>query len=188
MTTIQKYDTFGKRFLAGIVDTAVFVPFILLQNYFEDRNHSNGFIIATIAFNICWMIYVVIGHGKYGQTVGKRVMGLKVFALNEKDVIGFKRAFYREAIWFFATIIAIVYFINSGESVSTQTRNVEAEFYGGYLDLFSGIWFIMELITISFNAKRRALHDLIAGSVVIDLNDLKREELQNRHRDVLESN
>jgi uncharacterized RDD family membrane protein YckC len=38
-----------------------------------------------------------------------------------------------------------------------------------------------------FNKKRRALHDCIAGSVVLDLNEMKREDLQMRHEQLLTS-
>ena len=28
-------------------------------------------------------------------------------------------------------------------------------------------WFLLEIVTMTFNSKRRALHDFIAGSVVV---------------------
>jgi uncharacterized RDD family membrane protein YckC len=185
MTPIHKYDTFEKRFLAGIVDSIVFVPFILAENYFEDRNHTNGFLTATILFNVCWMIYSTVDHGKYGQTVGKKMMGLKVFRLNERDVIGYKRAFYREAIPFAASMIILVLILVSGRDVLSDEANPDDTIYLGYVDLFSLLWFILELVTMMFNRKRRALHDLIAGSVVVNLNELKREQLQAQHKEIL---
>jgi uncharacterized RDD family membrane protein YckC len=38
-----------------------------------------------------------------------------------------------------------------------------------------------------FNNKRRALHDYIAGSVVIKLSELKREELRDRRQEIVSS-
>ncbi len=47
------------------------------------------------------------------------------------------------------------------------------------------IWFMLELVTMFLDSKPRALHDLIAGSVVIDINEMKREELQRRHQELM---
>ena len=33
--------------------------------------------------------------------------------------------------------------------------------------MVAGIWFMLEIITMLLNEKRRALHDLIAGTVVV---------------------
>ena len=33
--------------------------------------------------------------------------------------------------------------------------------------MVAGIWFVLEIITMLLNKKRRALHDLIAGTVVV---------------------
>jgi uncharacterized RDD family membrane protein YckC len=187
MTQIHKYDTFIKRFLAGIFDNILFIPFIFLQNYYEDRENTNSFLYTNILFYVCWLIYVVIGHGIYGQTVGKRLMRLKVFRLNEKDVIGYKRAFFREVVWFAGTMIILILVLTSGKDVLSDAANPDDTIYLGYVDLFSLIWFILELVTMLFNRKRRALHDFIAGSVVVDLNELKREQLQAQHKETLPS-
>ena len=37
----------------------------------------------------------------------------------------------------------------------------------GTVALVAGIWFMLEIITMLLNEKRRALHDLIAGTVVV---------------------
>jgi uncharacterized RDD family membrane protein YckC len=185
MTPIDKYNTFGKRFLAGIVDDILFIPFMLLQNYYEDEGNTNGLLFANILFAVCWMTYVVIGHGKYGQTVGKKLMRLKVFRLNETDVIGYKRAFYREAVWFIGSMIILLFVLTSGKDVLRDGGKSDDMIYLGYLDLFTLVWFILELVTMLFNRKRRALHDFMAGSVVVDLTELKREQLQAKNNEML---
>jgi uncharacterized RDD family membrane protein YckC len=187
MTPIHKYNTFDKRFLAGLIDGLIFIPFSILDNRFEDTDNKAIFIGWTLFHTICWTLYVVIGHGKYGQTIGKRLMGIKVFDLKEKTLIGYKNAFLRESVWFFAIIAGIIYLTISTSNSATLNKEVKDTFYNDIVGLTSGIWLILELITMFFNKKRRALHDFLAGSVVVDLNELQREDLQRRQNELITS-
>jgi len=96
MTPIHKYNTFGKRFIAGLIDGLIFLPFVILDNKFEDTTNKPLFIGWTLFHTICWTLYLVISHGKYGQTIGKRLMGIKVLDINEQGVINYKNSFLRE--------------------------------------------------------------------------------------------
>ncbi|MGB3008528.1 MAG: RDD family protein [Chitinophagaceae bacterium] len=184
MTPIRKYNTFGKRFVAGLIDGLIFIPFIILDDRFEDTNNKTIFIGWMLFHTICWTLYVVIGHGLYGQTIGKRLVGIKVFSLNEKNLIGYKNAFIRESFWFFTTIVCVIYVAISTSNTATFNEEIRATYNNDIVGLTSGIWLILELITMAFNKKRRAFHDLLAGSVVVDFNELRREDLRKR-QDVL---
>lgn len=127
---------------------------------------------------------MVIGHGFYGKTIGKRLVGIKVFSLNEKTLIGYKNAFIRESFWFFTTIVCVIYVAISTSNTETFNEEIRATYYNDIVGLTSSIWLILELITMAFNKKRRAFHDLLAGSVVVDFNELRREDLRKR-QDVL---
>ena len=187
MTPIHKYHTFGKRFVAGLIDGLIFIPFSILDNRFEDTDNKAIFIGWTLLHTICWTLYVVIGHGKYGQTIGKRLMGIKVFDLNEKTLIGYKNAFLRESVWVFAVIAGIIYLAISTSNTSAFNEVIKATYYDDIVGFTSGIWLILELITMFFDKKRRALHDFLAGSVVVDLNELQREDLQKRQNELITS-
>lgn len=187
MTPTHKYNTFGKRLLAGIIDAFVFIPFSIANRHIENIDNKNLFIVWTLFYIICWTMYVVIGHGKYGQTIGKRLMNIKVFDINEQDVIGYKRAFFREAVWFFSNLIGITYFAATAYQTGATNKELDDKLNTGFIGLTMSIWFMLELVTMFLNSKRRALHDFIAGSVVIDVNEMKREELQRRHQELLDA-
>ena len=187
MTSVHKYNTFGKRFVAGLIDGLIFIPFSILDNRFEDTNNKTIFIGWILFHTICWTVYAVIGHGRYGQTIGKRLMGIKVFDLNERTLIGYKNAFLRESVWFFAVIAGIIYLTISTSNIPTFNEVIKATYYDDIVGLTSGIWLILELITMFFSKKRRALHDFLAGSVVVDLNELQREDLQGRQNELITS-
>ena len=185
MTRTHKYHTFGKRLFAGLIDGLIFVPFSILDNRFEHTDNKTLFIGWTLFHTICWTFYVVIGHGKYGQTIGKRLMDIKVFDINETSLIGYKNAFLRESIWVFAVIAGIIYLTLSTSNITTFNAVIKATYYDDIVGLASGIWLILELITMFFSKKRRALHDFLAGSVVVDLNELQREDLQRRQNELV---
>lgn len=185
MTRIHKYNTFGKRFVAALIDGLIFIPFSILDNRFEHTDNKTLFIGWTLFHTICWTLYVVIGHGKYGQTIGKRLMDIKVFDINERSLIGYKNAFLRESVWVFAVIAGIIYLTISTSNTATFNEVIKASYYDDIVGLTSGIWLILELITMFFNKKCRALHDFLAGSVVVDLNELQREDLQRRQNELV---
>jgi uncharacterized RDD family membrane protein YckC len=112
-------------------------------------------------------------------------MGIKVLDhANEEEVIGLKRAFYRESIWFFTILLSLVYmaYQNPGPAINEE---IHSFYYNIVNGLFSFIWLGIELVTMLFNRKRRALHDYIAGSVVIDINLSRDEDLEERKSAVL---
>lgn len=186
MTSTERYHTFGKRFVAALIDNIIFIPFFFLGSFFEDSNSKTLFVGWTAFQTICWTLYVVISHGRFGQTIGKRLMGIKVFALNEKDLIGYKNAFLRESIWFFAVVAGIIYFLISTSNNPVIDKESKS-YYEHAVNLVSGLWLLLELITMFFNTKRRALHDFLAGSVVVDLIELQREDLFRRQQELATS-
>ncbi len=182
----NKYHTFWKRLGAGLIDGLIFVPLSLIGDLFDKANHPTIFIGWTLVNTICWTTYVVVGHGKYGQTIGKWLMHIKVLDFNEKNTIGYTRAFYRELIWILVDITGILYFGWLLYKDSTINKLI-IESVDDFLGLLTLGWLIIELITMLFNSKRRALHDYIADSVVIDLDEMKREELKERKNELMQS-
>jgi uncharacterized RDD family membrane protein YckC len=177
MKILPKYQTFVKRTIAGFIDGLVFIPFDFLGDYFI-HTFGHSFIIPWSFLNtIILTLYFVIGHGKYGQTLGKKAMAIKVLDLDEKNLIGYKRAFIRESIYFFVSTIGLIYFLftqrNKGLSDFSELQTNPVD---DFISLTTGVWFILEIVTMIFNSKRRALHDFMAGSVVVDTDELKKEK------------
>ena len=173
-----KYQTFWKRFFAGIVDGIVFLPFTLLDNYFAGSSLS-AYILWEAFYLVAWAAYMIIGHGKYGQTLGKRAMNIKVLDLDEKNTIGYKRAFYRESVWILADLIGVVLLILISAGKIELSGDTDEYWYFYIINYAITAWFLVELITMLFNDKRRAVHDFMAGSVVVDLSVVEREKLEN---------
>lgn len=116
-------------------------------------------------------------HGKYGQTLGKMASTVKVFSLDEFNVIGYERAFYRELIWLVTTILGLFYVLilfPMADSISTEAMNK----YDNFVFWVSLVSTVAELTTMFLNSKRRSIHDLIAGSVVVDITKYSKWDIE----------
>jgi len=163
----KKYQTFSKRFFAMIIDCLIFIPFFIIADYLIYEKKTSV-LWVDLCQAILWTAYYIVGHGKYGQTIGKRVMKVKVLNLTETKVIGYKKAFYRESVGFFAYLLAIIYLLFSyGEINVADTHKLEL--YENLTLIFSIGWCVIELGTMLTNKKRRAIHDYIGSSVVVNL-------------------
>jgi hypothetical protein len=113
-------------------------------------------------------------------------MGIKVFDVAEAKVIGYRRAFLRECVWFFAQMAGITYLIVD-TTRSMEPLTIHETYYKSIVGIITSTWFVLELATMLLNEKRRALHDVISGSVVVDLSELKRMQLHKKSRELMQS-
>jgi uncharacterized RDD family membrane protein YckC len=169
----RKYRTFVQRFASALIDGIIFLPISLLFDSLADTNHRLTFIFWSFLYNCIWLSYSVYMHGKYGQTFGKMASAVKVYSLDEKSIIGYRKAFMRDIIWISITFPGFVYLILG----TTTGNNLKAAYddVTFYPTLASTI---LELVTMLLNSKRRALHDLIAGSVVLDITKYKKWDIE----------
>ena len=161
----------GQRFMARFIDfIAVFLLNVLVNGYLvylwwleiapifraamadpfgtpDQPSSRSDYLMLTILFvaTALWLAYEVPALGNTGQTLGKRIMRIKVVAVENTDRIGFGRAFRRWAR------------------------------LGLWTPLWScyGLGLLMQLIdSLSplFDQKlRQALHDKTARTVVVEL-------------------
>jgi uncharacterized RDD family membrane protein YckC len=85
----EKYKTFWSRFWAGWIDTLIFIPLMIIDHFIWKFFGQLPIIIVLIwyvTYYISFNIYSVLMHGKYGQTLGKMAMRVKVLAISEKPL------------------------------------------------------------------------------------------------------
>jgi uncharacterized RDD family membrane protein YckC len=106
-------------------------------------------------------------HALYGQTLGKMATKVKVLAATETSVPGFRRSLLRDSVYIVMMITSLVWFIvillQDGFTAAYWESNVSF-----VIGLFSVGWFFLELVTMLLNRRRRALHDYIGGTVVVN--------------------
>jgi len=169
----RKYKTFVQRLAALIIDGIVFLPVSLLINSVIDGNGTMGFIVRTVLFNVTWVGYSAWMHGKYGQTLGKMASNIKVYSLDEKSLIGYDKALLRETILLGVSFVGLIYVLIRGAD-----SNDPETIYNDITTYPSLVSAIVELVTMFTNSKRRALHDFIAGSVVLDITKYKKWDFE----------
>lgn len=161
-----KYKTGLKRFWSAIVDGIVFLPLVFVDNWIHQKTGNGTFIFIWAAlYNIALLFYTIILHYKYGQTIGKWVVGIKVVDVSEARKLTLRQAILRDIFYVIITFAGIIYFcFLRFQSASKFEALEEFSTFGNGPIL---IWTMIELITMLTNYKRRAIHDFLAKSVVV---------------------
>jgi uncharacterized RDD family membrane protein YckC len=143
----------------GLVDIWVYslnIPLILTALWLLITNSSS-------------YVYSVLMHGYYGQTLGKMACKIKVLDISERPIT-MMQAFLRDiviiGINIISSAISLNLLITAGGIQSPKFQNVQM-----VIGFASFAWFVAEILTMLTNKKRRAVHDFIAGTVVVRVGD-----------------
>lgn len=165
---MTKYHTFGPRFWAGFVDGLVFMPISFLDGYLTSPERSSFVLIAwaIISYTAYWL-YSVLLHARYGQTLGKMATCVKVLDVSEERIPTLRQAFIRDIGYIVLNTLSLgylIYLVVAGQYV----RSAEITSLPGQILAWASLgWFLLEIISMATNDKRRAFHDFIAGTVVV---------------------
>jgi len=174
----MKYAGFWVRLASGLIDFILFLPLMFFYFWVESHNRT-GTLLIVIPYYLFYAAFCIIFLGKYGRTPGKMVMKIAVTRIDGSS-IGYREALLRHSVdamfGIFAGIGMLIAVLHTEPSVfnnqltwiqrSQQIRNNSPSF-APIADLVSNIWVYSELLVLLFNKKRRALHDFIAGTVVV---------------------
>jgi uncharacterized RDD family membrane protein YckC len=162
----DRYDTFSSRLGANMIDGFIFRIVRFLIGLLSLSGTVTKIEIVILVSFVFPYLYTIILQGLTGQTVGKMLMGIKIYDKNEKVKISFSQAIMRDIIplglSFTIWALSMIYGINDNGTVNDQTAIL---FY------IIIMWSILEIITLFFNKRRRALHDIIAGTVVLKIRE-----------------
>ena len=162
----ERYRTGLKRLWAAIVDGIVFMPLLLVEQWIYKTTNSVSILFTWATFvTFAPLIYSIILHYRYGQTIGKWVAGVKVLDISETRKLTLRQSIYRDIFYLMVAAIGFLYygflFIRSDNK-----ENVLGD-YSSFSDDPILWWTLIELITMFTNSRRRAVHDFLAKSVVI---------------------
>jgi len=166
---VDKYKTFWPRLFALIVDGLILELIDKLINLIPSFNSSLILIMITIISSNIPYVYSILMLGKYGQTLGKMVFNIKVVDNLTENKIGYYQAFMRDIIPIFLLNICLITsnIITSGVDSESFEFSVLGYIILAVPALMLLLWSITEIITMLFNPKNRALHDIVAKTVVI---------------------
>src|SRR5688572_28064070 len=101
------YRTGLKRVGAAIVDNIVMWPFSLLIINLYGSMDDDVLRIYSYFIVALPVAYSIIGHYKYGMTIGKWVARIKVIDVSETKNITLRQAFLRDIVFVILTVVDI---------------------------------------------------------------------------------
>lgn len=172
------YAGFWPRFAALLLDLMVMSPLIILvwwgQEHF--RLFDVYYFLPGTLFGLWYGVYLV---RRFGGTPGKRLMKLRIAKVGGESVT------YREALlrylpeWVMgigtslAGIVAVLsltdaqYFAATTFIERSHMLSEAMPSWNGLVTIALNVWVWGEFLVMLTNKKRRAIHDFIAGTVVV---------------------
>ncbi len=179
-STSIKYAGFWRRLLAIFIDSLlVYQP--LLYVFKKCHLDKSETIISVVLLGFVPSVYNILLLGFKSQTIGMMLVRFKIFKVDMTS-INWKNAFLRYVVNVLLALVSVsvgIYFLNllPADNYLTQTyvqiidqlRN-SFNFYDVFITVSIALtfsWTFSEVIVLLFNEKKRAIHDYIAGTVVI---------------------
>lgn len=179
------YAAWWRRFGAFWIDMIVMLPFMIVQ--IKIINSSPRMYVATlIPFSLLCTGYWIYCHGRWGKTIGKKLTGTCVTNLDGSH-ISWKQAFLRSSVDIICVIISYFALIPTylsipiegyAELASPERSKLIQSLWPAWHPYFLNaqqLWIWSEFIVILLNKRRRALHDFIAGTVVLQNKPSRRQ-------------
>lgn len=171
------YAGFGPRLASLLLDALVMFPLGFIVLYLNSSDKDMYFYTFLPNFIIMLWYHIYLPK-KYGGTPGKLIMGIRIIKLDGYE-IDWKEAILRHSVIAALTVFNIILMTNSilkaddaifnSLSWTEQTQylmSLSPLLFTVYI-WFSNIWTWGELIVLLTNPRKRALHDYIAGTVIV---------------------
>ena len=145
---------------------------VLFFTAFHHRLYPLYSLVPMSLFNLFWSVYLV---RRFGGTPGKLCVGLRIRKVNGEPV-GYREALLRDSpallLWLLmsiATIQAAGRMTDQEYAAKDRHQRLAAlrPAWAKPVDIGQSVWTWSELLVLLTNRKRRALHDFLAGTVVV---------------------
>ena len=179
------YAAWWRRFLAFLIDLIVFIPLLVFQTK-AVQTSPRLFATILIPFSLIMTGYWIYCHGRWGKTIGKKLTGTCVTNL-EGNPISWRQAFLRSSVDIACIIITPIALLPIYLSIPVEGYAELAPrerfeliksswpVWYPYFNNGQQVWIWSEFIVILLNKRRRALHDYIAGTVVLQNKPSRRQ-------------
>jgi uncharacterized RDD family membrane protein YckC len=148
-----EYSRKSRRMIAGLIDNFILNTIadgvtVFLYTGLHRERHGIAYGVVSTLVEVIFMIFLfVLPQARWGQTLGKRAMDIRVVRAGDGGAIGYGQSTLRELI--FAPLGLVIGF-----------DNLVIVAVVGVLSLLDPAW-------ISWDPRRQALHDKVARTVVL---------------------
>ena len=171
------YAGFWTRVLASTVDkviiTAAAQLFLLIRTY-----SLTGFSFVTVGGFLFYRFYHIGCVALWGQTPGKMAAKIKIVQVNGASA-GLWNAFLRNSVeTILVTVVLVLELIAASKVLPAEYAASDAvkrkelieafiPHTATYVSWFTQAFVLSEFVVLFLNKKKRAIHDFIAGTVVV---------------------
>jgi uncharacterized RDD family membrane protein YckC len=174
------YAGFWKRFCAGFADALIILPLAFLFYWLEGFDRTLA-IIITITSSILFAMYTVYFNARFGGTPGKLAVGIRI-TKPDGSRINWNDAWKRSSVDLVFSSVALIVdvfdvlgltqvdtegYASVGWMERAQMVMAHAPAWYATFSILQQVWICSEVVVVLFNKRKRALHDFIAGTVVI---------------------
>lgn len=172
---MNKYSTIGPRIVALILDSFVLVPVVLPVIILAEETTTWRYWGISIGVSVLSNAYQILMHWRFGQTLGKMAVGVKVVNTADQGPITLNQALMRDipniAVQLMASV-GLFFLLYTGVHPEAEAFQIVETYPGIALSVFT----LFNVLYCIFHLQHRALHDLIGGTVVVRLDALAAEE------------
>lgn len=174
----MRYAGFWPRLGAALIDFLVFMPFTLAYAWWPALTTREALMWYQIPITLLFALYPIYFIGRWGQTLGKMALGIRVVTIDGASTTmwhGFLRHSV-DLLFSLLSSLAIVMALVAVSSTDFDVKPVRERFaflsdtksiWEWWIDILWQVWIWSELVVLLLNKKRRALHDFVAGTVVV---------------------
>lgn len=137
--------------------------YIVKMNDYYYQIERNSTFIYILDIVICLLYFVLFQGYTDGQTLGKKLMRIKVVSSDPSHKCNYKMLFIRSIFLF-----SIIYNLISCISCYIVPVN-SFTIFSNILYMLNNILQLIVASTIIFDVRRRGVHDLVAGTCVVEL-------------------
>jgi uncharacterized RDD family membrane protein YckC len=177
---VMTIATKSERIMASLIDGLIFLPILFLDRSIGQMTQSQ--VVIFLYFLVSWQLgwpYSTLLHGYRGQTLGKMHKKIQVVRVTNGSGISYGRAALRDLpiialmiagtlIWVYANIAWF------GGWYSEQHDAIVQKVYWLIACCNVG-WVLLECVSMLVHPQRRAIHDLIAGTIVVQKPAISKE-------------
>lgn len=176
-STSPQYGGFWIRFGSFWLDALIFLPFTFLIIWLNGLAREAFYFTEFFSLSAA-IFYNVYCVKRWGGSPGKLICGLRIVNTSLRKA-GWREAWLRYSVVLLISIISMIIYIYALNqmtdseylSLSFHERSKRIGELGGSAQVafmwLAQIWTWSEFIVLLTNRKRRALHDFVAGTVVI---------------------
>lgn len=168
------FNTVLSRFSAHLVDGFIFWPVQFLLAFLTASSSAMWRAASDLILWTSFLLYTVLMHGRYGQTLGKMFCSVRVIDISGAPLT-MKQSPLRHSVIIALTFLALAL------TTTAQLLGIPLDDHvypaAPHPPLFLCLkwvvfsllmgWTLAETAVTLLNKRRRAIHDLIARSVVI---------------------